>query len=95
VNKKFWDGLPIDIREILESAVVDATTYANALGASEENDAREKINASGRSTIYEPTAAEREEMKRAMMPVHQDMEKRLGKDAIQAMYRASGFVASK
>lgn len=95
VNKKFWDGLPIDIREILESAVVDATTYANALGAAEENDAREKINASGRSTIYEPTAAEREEMKRAMMPVHQDMEKRLGKDAIQAMYRASGFVASK
>ena len=95
VNKKFWDGLPSDIREILEGAVADATTYANALGAAEENDAREKIVASGRTTIYEPTAAEREEMKRAMMPVHQEMEKRLGRESIQSMYRASGFVAPR
>jgi C4-dicarboxylate-binding protein DctP len=95
VNKKFWDGLPADIRQILELAVADATTYANALGAAEENDAREKIKASGRTIIYEPTVAEREEIKMAMMPVHQEMEKRLGKASIQAMYQASGFVAPK
>jgi C4-dicarboxylate-binding protein DctP len=95
VNKKFWDGLPEDIRVALEAAVADATIYANALGAAEENDARDKIVASGRSTIYEPTAAEREEMRQAVMPVHQEIEKRLGKEAIQAMYRASGFVAPK
>jgi C4-dicarboxylate-binding protein DctP len=53
------------------------------------------LAATGRSTIYQPTAAEREEMKRATMPVHREMERRLGKDAIQAMYLASGFVAPK
>ncbi|RZK98720.1 MAG: DctP family TRAP transporter solute-binding subunit, partial [Rubrivivax sp.] len=35
VNKKFWDGLPADIRTQLESAVKDSTTYANAIAATE------------------------------------------------------------
>jgi C4-dicarboxylate-binding protein DctP len=93
-NKKFWDGLPPDIRAALETAVADATTYANALGAAEEEDARKNIIASGRTTIYEPTAAERAELMKAVLPVHQEMEKRLGKESIQAMYQASGFTAA-
>ena len=28
-NKKFWDGLPADIRTALEGAMKDATKYAN------------------------------------------------------------------
>lgn len=92
VNKKFWDGLPADIRTILERCVADATTYANALGAAEETDARDKILASGKTAIYDPSPSEREEIRKAMMTVHQEMEKRLGRDAIQAMYKASGFV---
>jgi len=95
VNKRFWIGLPDDIRKILESALADATTHANALSVAEERDALEKIKASGKSTIYEPTTAEREEIKKAMMAVHRDMEGRLGRENIQAMYRASGFVAPK
>ena len=95
VNKKFWDGLPPDVRGILEGAVADATVYANALGAAEEVDAIDKIKAAGKAVIYMPTAAERDEMKRAMMPVHHDMEARLGRENIQAMYRAAGFVMLK
>jgi C4-dicarboxylate-binding protein DctP len=92
-NKRFWDDLPEDIRKALESSVADATTYANALGAAEEEDARKNILASGRSTIYDPTPAERAELRKAVLPVHQEMEKRLGKEAIQEMYKASGFSA--
>lgn len=95
VNKKFWDGLPKDLRDILNGAMADATSYANGLALAEERDAMEKIKASGKTTIYEPTAAEREEIKRAMMPVHRAMESRLGRDNIQAMYKAAGFVAPK
>ena len=29
VNKKFWDGLPADVRTTLEGAMKDATKYAN------------------------------------------------------------------
>lgn len=95
VNKKFWDGLPKDIREALESAMADATTHANALSIAEEHSAMEKIKASGKSTIDEMTVAQRDEIKKAMMTVHHDMEGRLGRENIRAMYKAVGFVAPK
>ena len=95
VNKKFWDGLPADVRTTLEGAVKDATTYANAIAATENADALDKIKASGKSTVYTPTAAEIGEWKKALMPVHQDMEARVGKPTIDAVYKAAGFVAPK
>lgn len=95
VNKKFWDELPKDIREALDSAVADATTYANGLTLAEERDAMDKIKASGKSTIYEPTNGERDEIRRAVMVVHQDMAKRVGSENIQALYKAAGFSVPK
>ena len=95
VNKKFWDGLPADIRGILEGAMKDATTYANAIAATENEQALEKIRASGKTTLYTPTAAETAEWKRALMPVHKEMEARVGRATIEAVYKAAGFVAPK
>src|SRR6185436_2025181 len=30
-NKKFWDGLPADVRKVMEEAMAKTTTYANAI----------------------------------------------------------------
>jgi C4-dicarboxylate-binding protein DctP len=95
VNKKFWDGLPADLRATLEGAVKDATTYANAIASTENADALDKIKASGKTTIYTPTPAEIAEWKKALMPVHHEMEGRVGKATIDAVYQAAGFVAPK
>ena len=95
VNKKFWDGLPPDIRAILDGAMKDATTYANAIAETENKDAMEKMRASGKITIYTLTPAETEEWKKAMHVVHTQMEDRVGKDTIQAVYKASGYVVPK
>ncbi len=95
VTKKFWDGLPADIRTTLEGAVKDSTTYANAIAATENGVALEKIKASGKTTIYTPTAAEQTEWKKALMPVHKEMESRVGKATIEAAYKATGFTAPK
>src|ERR1700690_4620762 len=38
VNKKFWDGLPADIRSALESAMKDATKFANDIAKKENDD---------------------------------------------------------
>jgi hypothetical protein len=38
-NKKFWDGLPADVRGQLEKAMKESTDYANKI-AKEENDGR-------------------------------------------------------
>jgi C4-dicarboxylate-binding protein DctP len=95
VNKKFWDGLPADIRGTLEGAMRDATTYANAIAATENASALDKIKATGKTTVYVPTAAETAEWKKALMPVHKEMENRVGKATVEAAYKAAGFVAPK
>ncbi len=95
VNKKFWDGLPADIRGQLEGAIKDATTYANAIAATENAEALNKIKASGKTTIYSLTPAETNEWKKALMPVHQEMTSRVGKATVEATYKAAGFVAPK
>lgn len=95
VNKKFWDGLPADIRAQLESAIKDSTTYANAIAQTENATALDKIKASGKTTIYTPTAAELAEWKKALIPVHKEMESRVGKATIEATYKAAGFTLPK
>jgi C4-dicarboxylate-binding protein DctP len=95
VNKKFWDGLPEDIRTILAGCVRDATTYADALASSENAMALDRIRASGKTTVYTPTAAEIDEWKKALMPVHHEMAVRVGAATIDAVYQAAGFVAPK
>jgi C4-dicarboxylate-binding protein DctP len=52
VNKKFWDGLPPDIRTILEGAMKDATVYADSVAATDNSQALEKIRAGGKTTVY-------------------------------------------
>src|ERR1700758_4169440 len=51
VNKKFWDGLPSDIRAELEKAMAEATTYTNTISAKENDDALELIKKSGKTEI--------------------------------------------
>ena len=60
VNKKFWEGLPPDIRSQLESAMKDATQYANDIAQKENDDSLAAMKASGKTQFHEPTAAERE-----------------------------------
>jgi C4-dicarboxylate-binding protein DctP len=95
VNKKFWDGLPADVRGTLETALRDSTTYANAIAETENATSLEKMRASGKTTIYALTPDESAEWKRALTPVHHEMESRLGKPTIDAVYKAAGFVAAK
>ncbi|HET7867076.1 MAG TPA: TRAP transporter substrate-binding protein [Burkholderiaceae bacterium] len=95
INKKFYDGLPPDLRTVVDSSIADATTYANAIAATENAQALEKIKASGKTTVYTPTAAELTEWKKALMPVHKEMEARVGKATIEAAYKSAGFVAPK
>jgi len=94
VNKKFWDGLPADIRTTLDGCMKDATTYANAIAATENIQALDKIKASGKCTVYSLTPAEELEWKKALMVVHKEMEARVGKATIDAAYREAGFMTA-
>ena len=95
INKKFYDGLPADLRDIVDGAVKDSTTYANAIASTENNSSLERIKASGKTTLYTLSPAEVTEWKKALTPVHKEMESRVGKATIEATYKAAGFVAPK
>jgi len=91
VNKKFWDGLPADVRAQLEDAMEQATRYANQIAKVENEASLEAVKKSGKTTVYVPTKEERLAFKKAMMPVHQKMEGRIGKEVIQNVYKDTGF----
>jgi len=90
-NKKFWDGLPADIRAGLEAAMAEATVYANQIAKDENDQALEKVKASGKTQIHVPTAQEKAAWKKALVGVHKEMESRIGKDTIQSVYAETGF----
>jgi len=91
VNKKFWDGLPADIRTALDSAMVDATKYANDIAKQKNDEDLASVKASGKSQILELTAAERAAWRAALVPVHDEMAGRIGKDLIDEVHKATGF----
>ncbi len=95
VNKKFWDGLPADIRTELEGAMKEATKYANAIAQQENDQAMEAVKKSGKSTVYTLTDAEKAEWRKALQPVQKDMEGRIGKDLIQAVNKESAALGFK
>ena len=95
VNKKFWDGLPADIRKTLEGAMADATTYADDIAKKENEDALEAVKKSGKTQFITLTPEEKLAWKRALVRVHKDAESRVGKDLIQSIYKETGFDPNK
>src|SRR5215831_1116157 len=91
VNKKFWDGLPADIRATLEGAMKDATKYANDIAKKENDDALEAVRKAGKTQIITLTADEKAQMKKALIPVHKENESRVGKEIIAEVYNETGF----
>jgi len=87
VNKKFWDGLPADIRTTLEGAMKDATKYAKK----EIDDALAAVKASGKTEIITLSPAEKAAWKKALLVVHKENESRVGKDTLDLVYKETGF----
>lgn len=95
VNKKFWDGLPADIRAALDGAMKDATKFANDVAKKDNDEALEKVKASGKSEIILLTPDEKKAWKKALVKVHTENEARIGKDLIQSIYKETGFDPGK
>jgi C4-dicarboxylate-binding protein DctP len=91
VNKKFWDGLPADIRSALEAAMVEATKFANEIAKKENDEALEGVKKSGKTQIIVLSPEEKAAWKKALVQVHREQESRIGKDLIQAVYKETGF----
>ncbi len=95
VNKKFWEGLPADVRGQLEQAMKESTVYANKIAQEENDTSLEEVKKSGKTVVYVPTKEERMAFKKAMAPVHTKMADRVGADLLKSIYKETGFDPSK
>ncbi len=94
-NKKFWDGLPPDIRNVLTATLKETTAYYYAMAKAEDEDALENMRRKSRMEFHTPTPQEMLLWKKAFAKVHRDMEGRVGKDLLEAIYRETGFDPGK
>jgi C4-dicarboxylate-binding protein DctP len=90
VNKKFWDGLPADIRDECTKAMKEATEFGNGQSAKENEEALEEIKKSGKTEIVTLTAEQDEAMRKAMMPVYKEVANRVGQPLIDEFLKETG-----
>jgi C4-dicarboxylate-binding protein DctP len=92
VNKKFWDGLPADVRGQLQQAMADATKYEKAIAQQDNDMAMDAIRKAGKTTIYNLNPQEQSAWRKALLPVQKQMEDRVGKDLIGQINKATASV---
>jgi C4-dicarboxylate-binding protein DctP len=92
VNKKFWDGLPADVRATLNKAMQDATVFERKIAHEENDEALAKVKAAGTTQIYVLPYKDRVVWQQALLPVHKEFEDKIGRDLIQAAYLVAAEV---
>ena len=90
VNKKFWDGLPAEVRGQLDKAMKEATAFGNGQSAKENDDALEAIKKSGKTEIIALTPEQDAAMRKAMEPVYKDVASRVGQPLIDEFMKETG-----
>ncbi|MBI3705361.1 MAG: TRAP transporter substrate-binding protein [Rhizobiales bacterium] len=94
VNKKFWEGLPADIRGQLTKAMDESTAFANKTSAQENDEALADMKKNGKTTFIVPTPAEMAAMQKAMEPLYNDMASRVGKQLIDDVRKTAQGVTN-
>jgi len=90
VNKKFWDGLPPDVRSVLDKAAKMSTEYEEQLVVQENKDALSELKTKSKVQILDLTPAEREIWRKTLLPVHKEMESRIGPGLLNQVYQVTG-----
>ena len=86
-NRKFWEGLPADIRGQLEKAMTEATRFERDIAKQENENALAAVKASGKTQVYVLSEAEQKVFKEALLPVQSKFEAIVGRDNLEAIRR--------
>lgn len=91
-NKRFWEGLPKDIRAALTQAMSEATVYERDIAQKENDESLAKVKAAGTTTVYVLPLKDRLAWQKVLLPVHREFEEIIGKDLIYAIYNVAAQV---
>src|SRR5215475_6687217 len=90
VNKKFWDGLPADVRDACAKAMKEATEFGNNQSQKENEDALGEIRKTGKTEIITLTPDQDDAMRKAMMPVYKEVASRVSQPLIDEILKDTG-----
>ena len=82
-SAEFWEGLPSDVRNQLETILREVTVSRNAKAFGVNEDNKQAIIATGK-TVHQLTDEQRAAWKAAMLPVWDQFKKDVGQDNIDA-----------
>ena len=94
-NKKFWDGLPPDIRTTLEGVVHDTTVYFNSIAKKDNDDALAAIKAHSKIQVVNLSQDEKAAFKRTLFKLHKQFEPVVGKELIESIHRETNVDPAK
>jgi tripartite ATP-independent transporter DctP family solute receptor len=87
-NKKFWDGLDAESRQIIESAVKEAGTLERDLVAKGDKELIDKLTKEG-MTVTQLDAAQKKVFQEKVADVYQDVESEYTKELIDKLVNAA------
>ncbi|HEU0199011.1 MAG TPA: DctP family TRAP transporter solute-binding subunit [Burkholderiaceae bacterium] len=93
-NERFWDGLPAEQRVVVQTALQEATAFGNDLAQQAHEAALAALRRAGRTHVLALTAPEKHTLRLTLLPVHRQMEGRIGADLLRRAYRVAGFEPS-
>lgn len=88
-NKKFWDGLPADVRGALERALQEATAYERTIAPTENDAALAAVREAGTTEIRVLSPEERAAWQEALRPVYRQFEGRIGGELLSSVHQAA------
>jgi C4-dicarboxylate-binding protein DctP len=88
-NTKFWNGLPADVRGVLEKTMHETTVKVNAMADEINERDKKRVVDAAKSQIIALSKAQREAWRQKMVPVYRQFEAEIGKDVIDAALAAN------
>ena len=92
VNRKFWDGLPANLRGTLEQAMREATEYERDIAQRENDEALVKVKAAGTTEVHVLPLEGRIAWHKVLLPVHEQFMDVIGKDTLHGIYAIAAQV---
>ncbi len=87
-SPKFWNGLPPEVRTVLDACLREAIAYGNQIAAKKSAQNRNAIHDSGLTTLYTLNDTQRQQWVQTMQPVWGQFSHEIGEDLIKAALRA-------
>lgn len=87
-SERFWSRLPAADQRLLRTALDEVIAFGNRIAQSQHNKALASLRAWGRTTIHEPSTAQRASLAQAVEPVYAELGRSIGAAWIQDVRRA-------